>query len=180
MHSRLLLTVLLIFSSAIVAEPVVVYDSGQTVSGEKYRVFFSTDIKPDFIKDGWMFKSEPMPDESAANKPTETTVFPVETTRLTPGKIADPRDQYIATLPGPMCIVGADALSRQWIKRNYKTLRASNAMCIIVQAKTEAEANDIASMLNGLMVSLGDGDVLSDYFKIKHYPVYITERSISQ
>lgn len=176
--SVLAIAVSMMFSGIAMAEPVVIYDSGNTVSGEQYKNFFSTDIKPDFIKDGWVFKGEPAPDEPVDRG--QTTVFPVSTKRLTPARIERSREQYIASLPGPMCIVGSDALSKQWITRNYKALRSSNAMCVIVQADNEAQAQELASMLNGILVSLGDGDVLADYFKIDHYPVLITERMISQ
>ncbi len=126
-----------------------------------------------------MFKGEPEPDIKP-KKPEATLAFPVSTKKLSPAKIERSRKQYIASLPGPMCIVGADPLSRQWITKNYKHLRASNAMCVIVQADNESQAQELAMMLNGLLVNLGDGDVLADYFKIEHYPVLITERNISQ
>lgn len=161
------------------AEPVVIYDSGKTVSGDKYTNFFSTDIQPDFIKNGWVFNAEPKPDVEP-DASDSTLAFPVRTSKLTPARVESTKDQYIASLPGPMCIVGSDALSKQWITRNYKYLRQSNVMCVIVQAENESEARELAMMLNGLLVNLGDGDALADYFKIKHYPVLITERSISQ
>lgn len=161
------------------AEPVVIYDSGNTVSSDKYTNFFSTDIQPDFIKDGWVFNAEPKPDVET-EAPDSTLAFPVRTTKLTPARIESSKAQYIASLPGPMCIVGSDPLSKKWIRRNYKALRQSNAMCIIVQANSESDAHELAMMLSGLLVNLGDGDTLADYFKIEHYPVLITERSISQ
>jgi len=174
-----LFILMIIWSSVVNAEPVVIYDSGRTVSGDKYRNFFATDIKPSFIKDGWVFNGEPVPDEKP-ELPDSTLAFPVKTSKLSPGRIERSRDQYIATLPGPMCIVGSDPLSKQWITKNYKQLRAANVMCVIVQAENETQANELAMMLNGMLVNLGDGDVLADYFKIQHYPVLITERSISQ
>lgn len=176
---NIILLAMVLCCSGVKAEPVVIYDSGKTVPGDKYKNFFSTDIKPSFIKDGWVFNGEPEPDV-LPEKPESTLAFPVKTTKLTPGRIERSRDQYIATLPGPMCIVGSDPLSKQWITRNYKHLRAANVMCVIVQAENEAQARELAMMLNGMLVNLGDGDVLADYFKIKHYPVLITERSISQ
>ena len=172
-----LIVLMVVMCGHVKAEPIVIYDSGRTVPASKYTNFLFTDIKPDFIKSGWMFTDEA--DKEESQKKPNSQVFPL-TTKLSPARISVNKEQYIASLPGPLGIVGSDPLSKQWITRNYKHLRDMGARCIIVQSENESQAQELAMMLNGLLVNLGDGDVLADYFKIEHYPVLITERSISQ
>lgn len=170
---------LLLAAATIQAQPTIIYDSGRTVSADAYRLFLTTDDKPSFIKNNWIFSSEPTTEKVDPDAPQDD-LFPIKTRKLTPAKIAQEKNIYQASMPGPTCIVGSDALSKSWIQKNIQHLQQMNAMCLIVQAKNQDEADELLAMLNGLIVSAGDGDVLADYFHIKHYPVLITERVIFQ
>ena len=170
---------LLLAAATVSAQPTIIYDSGRTVSADAYRLFLTTGDQPNFVKNNWVFSNEPDMDEKDPDAAQEG-VFPITTRKLTPAKIVQEKNIYQASMPGPTCIVGADAFSKSWIQKNIQHLQQMNAMCLIVQAKNQDEADELLAMLNGLIVSAGDGDVLADYFHIKHYPVLITERLIFQ
>lgn len=168
-------------SLVVTAQPTVIYDSGRTVNTEKYRQFLTAGESPDFLKNGWVFNDEPEPDSPAYDENAEVGgLYPITTTKLSPGKIKQEKNIYVASLPGPICIVGADPLSKQWIQKNYQYLLDMKAMCLIVQAKNQIEADDLLQLLPGLIVSAGNGDELAEHFHIKHYPVVINERMIFQ
>ena len=176
---QIIACIFLLWTAATVqAQPTIIYDSGHTVSADPYRLFLTSDNQPNFIKNNWVFSNEPS--EKKDPDAAQEGVFPITTRKLTPAKFVQEKNIYQASMPGPTCIVGADALSKSWIQKNIQHLQQMHAMCLIVQAKNQDEADELVAMLNGLIVSAGDGDVLAEYFHIKHYPVLITERVIFQ
>lgn len=167
---------LTIIGSLALAEPFVIYDAGQGVSTASYTRLFSGEEIPDF-KDSWLFKELP---EADAAGPTPQSTFPISTTRLSPRRITEEKETYFAVMAFPLCVIGTDDLSRLWLERNLRHLVEMNAHCLLVSAESEADARSLLELTPGLAVYPAHGDAIADYFKIEHYPVLITHRSISQ
>jgi integrating conjugative element protein (TIGR03765 family) len=179
MGIRFVIALLLGLTGALAqAEPRVIYDAGQGVSTERYLSLFSASQMPEFrdFSQSWLFKE--MPAKPATAK--DPDLFPIRTRRLTPQRLYQEQESYFALMPYPVCVVGTDALSRAWLKRNLSQLVAMDAQCLLVAAETAEEARDLLSLAQGLMVYPANGDAIAEYFKIQHYPVLITDRYVTQ
>jgi integrating conjugative element protein (TIGR03765 family) len=177
MKVRLLLVFLLCtFSAWIHAEPLVIYDSGQGVSTAPYKALFTGGEMPDF-RNSWLFKELPQADATGSS-PEKT--FPIRTTRLTPRRLTQEKESYFALMAFPICVIGTDELSKQWLSRNLQHLIEMNAQCLLVSAESAEEASELLELAQGLQIYPAHGDAIADYFKIEHYPVLITDRYVSQ
>ena len=160
------------------AEPRVIYDAGRGVPTDRYLSLFSASQMPEFrdFSQSWLFKE--LPTNPASTK--DPDIFPIRTRRLSPQRLYQEQESYFALLPYPVCVVGTDALSRAWLKRNLSHLVAMDAQCLLVAAETAEEAKALLSLAEGLQVYPASGDAIAEYFKIEHYPVLITDRYVTQ
>lgn len=158
------------------AEPFVIYDAGLGVSTAPYTQLFSGEEIPDF-RDSWLFQDLP---EAESTLPTPMRSFPITTRKLTPRRITEEKATYFAVMAYPICVVGTDDLSREWLTRNFQQLIKMNAQCLLVSAKSKADAHSLLQLTQGLSVYPANGDTIAETFKIAHYPVLITHRTISQ
>ena len=146
------------------------------VSTAPYKTLFSAEETPDF-RNSWLFKALPQADAAG---PTPEKTFPIRTTRLTPRRLTQKQERYFATMLYPICVIGTDDLSKEWIMRNLKPLIEMNAQCLLVAAENAEEARELLKLAQGLAIFPAHGDAIADFFKIKHYPVLITDRVVSQ
>lgn len=167
---------LMFFTSLAQAEPFVIYDAGQGVSTASYTQLFSSEQIPDF-RNSWMFKELP---QAEAADVTPVSTFPIRTSRLTPKRLTREQEGYFATIAFPICVIGTDDLSIEWIMRNLQPLIEMNAQCLLVSAESEVDARELLNLSPGLAIYPANGDAIADTFKIEHYPVLITDRYISQ
>lgn len=178
MLSRCLLLLVLSLSSGFArAEPLVIYDSGRGVATASYKQVFNNDDIRDF-RDSWIFGDLPKPDQP--DEPATIKVYPITTTRLTPKRMEKPLEGYFPRMLFPVCVVGDDALSLEWLERNRRHLADTGAQCFIVSARSAETAEPLLRLLEGIVVYPANGDALADYFKIQHYPVLITDRYATQ
>lgn len=173
-----LLAVYFVPVSIICAEPTIVYDSGDTISASKYLSQFqpANNTVPDFGKSWVMQLQEPV-------KPplkTKKTPFPITTSLMSAKRVDGFKDNFMASLPNPICLIGSDDLSKQWILFIRDHLLDIGAHCWIVQANNESELNEISTLLNGVKVFPANGDDIAKYFNIDYYPVLINQRVVSQ
>ncbi len=176
MKRRVLAIILTLCFSLAHAQPFVIYDTGRGVSTASYTQLFSGEEIPDF-KDSWLFNTLPAADAAG---PTPQSTFPITTTRLSPRRITEEKETYFAVIAFPLCVIGTDDLSRLWLERNLHHLVAMNAHCLLVSAESAEDARSLLELTKGLAVYPAHGDAIADYFKIEHYPVLITQRTISQ
>jgi len=166
-----------LFFNSVHAGPQVIYDSGTAISTAKYEALLSGEQMPDF-RDTWIFKEMPGAIREVDKPPKE--MFPITTSLLTPKVTNVNKEVYFSLMAFPICVVGADELSIAWIKKNKRHLVKNSAHCMLVEAKDLESAQELMTVMKGILVFPADGDVIAKYFKIKHYPVFITERYISQ
>jgi len=150
-----------LFSTLAIATPVLLFDSGKTVSITPYtdaiQVYNPKKVKP-------------------------ITVFnplPVETPNLSPGKVVKRRiDQPY--LSNPMFLIGNDRLSYQWLVSNKELLKRINAIGMLVNVKTMKELRYVESLAKGLKIIPASAIDLAKQLGIKHYPVLISKQFIEQ
>lgn len=159
------------------AEPLVIHDSGSGISTAPYKQLFSNDDIRDF-RDSWIFGDLPEPD--VAKTPPPKPVYPLSTTRLSSKRLDKPLEGYYPRMLFPVCVVGDDDLSLEWVERNRQQLAESSAQCFLVSAQSAETAAPILRLLEGILVYPANGDAIADYFGIRHYPILITDRYASQ
>jgi integrating conjugative element protein (TIGR03765 family) len=164
-------------TTMVLAEPFVIYDSGIGLSTAPYKKLFSQDDVRDF-RQSWIFGELPNSGISEISAPPE--VYPLKTTLMHPKRIDQPIEGYYPRMFFPICIVGDDELSLSWVERNRQYLAESGAQCFLVSAESAASAEPVLRLLDGILVYPGNGDAISQYFKIEHYPILITDRYASQ
>jgi integrating conjugative element protein (TIGR03765 family) len=176
--------ILIIFAclvSSVGAEPVVIYDSGQAKSTYPYRQLFGPMTgESQKIQDSWIFGELPKEEASDSARQDIDWSFPLVTKKMTAKRMDKPIDGYFPRMMFPVCVLGDDSLSLEWLRRNRDNLVSINAQCFIVSATNSETVKPLLHLLEGIIAYPANGDVISDYFKVSYYPVLITERHASQ
>ncbi len=102
--------------------------------------------------------------------------YTVKTTTLSPGNVASTMAENNITQP--IFIVGDDALSLNWMKKNADELEKINAAGFLVNCNGQAEFDAISNATR-LSLTPMNGDDFAELFHIKNYPVLITRASIN-
>lgn len=163
--------------STVHGEPVVLFDSGQTVSTDVYKQILTGVNVPDF---GQIWATETK-DSVGAGKDSHNPVnwLPLITRKLTPGKVKSYEVNY-SSLESPVCIIGTDPKSLAWVKKYQHVLLKNNVLCWLVSANNVDGVKKIVNALAGVQMSPANGDDLAKFFHLAHYPVLITPRFIEQ
>ena len=169
--------VLMTIVNAVHAEPIVLFDSGNTVPTYRYKQILQGVSIPDF---GKMWATDKAVEVDKTNDPKDPSNWlPVTTTKLSPG-IVKKRHVRFDQLVSPVCIIGSDEKSLVWIKKYQSVLLKNNVLCWLVSAENLAEVKQVVTALSGVSMSPANGDAIAKFFSIKHYPVLITQRLIEQ
>jgi len=158
------------------AEPVVIYDSGTAIPVYPYKMPLEGLVIPDF-GDKWATDAAVKAAESDPNDPANW--LPVTTGKLSPGNF-ESRTVTFNQIANPLCIIGSDDRSIEWLERHHNALLANDVLCWLVSADTVADVQRVVDALNGISMSPANGDSIADFFVIDHYPVLITQRFIEQ
>jgi integrating conjugative element protein (TIGR03765 family) len=155
------------------AEPVVIFDSGKT---QPLAAYLPT-VKP--------------PVQTAFEVSTTVTVLnaqrlqvlsqsiPVITPELTPGNVV-PKTLSIPYLERPVFIIGADALSLQWLQRHRERLNTLHAVGLVVNVETAEQLAQLKQQAAPLELVALSGSELAQQFGLSHYPVLISTARIEQ
>lgn len=105
-------------------------------------------------------------------------LLPIQSPGLTPGR-AEPRsvEQRFAR---PFFLIGADSLSRQWLKARRAELRRIGAVGMLVQAETVDDLRLIAELADGLPILPAPASDIATALGLSHYPVLISNQGIEQ
>jgi integrating conjugative element protein (TIGR03765 family) len=158
------------------AEPVVIYDSGTAIPVYPYKMPLEGLEIPDF-GDMWARETSVKAVQSDPNDPANW--LPVTTNKLSLGDF-ESRTVTFNQIANPICIIGSDDRSIEWIERHHSALLANDVLCWLVSADTVADVQRVVNALDGISMSPANGDSLADFFVIDHYPVLITQRFIEQ
>ncbi|MFO1432931.1 MAG: integrating conjugative element protein [Candidatus Competibacteraceae bacterium] len=149
------------------ADPVIRYDSGQSVPlAPSFQTLAPT--------------AEPVPStrpRPAAVIDRVTAPLPVVTPELTPG-VAAPRPGPLP-LTRPLFLVGADTLSLHWLAARREYLRQLGAVGLLVQASAPTDLAAVRAVAGDLPILPMPGSDLARYLGIAHYPVLITPGGVA-
>lgn len=109
---------------------------------------------------------------------SEEQLLPVISHQWSPGKIEPQKFPMPGALP--LFLIGADDLSRQWLKENQQRLTEMNATGLVVNVKTMEELNALREIVPQLELLPSPADVLAERLGIHHYPLLLTSEGISQ
>ena len=174
---RVLLLILLSIFQTARAEPVVLFDSGNTVPTYSYKQILQGVSIPDF---GQLWASNRAIEVDKSIDPSDPANWlPVTTHKLSPGRVSA-REVRFNQLASPVCVIGSDQKSLTWITKYREVLLQNNVLCWLVSAQNLAQVQQVVTALAGVSMSPADGDAIADFFSIAHYPVLITQRFIEQ
>ncbi len=168
------------FVCAAWAEPNVLHDSGNTVPIDQFINVDSSvarALKPSI-------KNTPGSDSSSTLKTEpikidEPTALPIQTQSLSVGKVKK-RQVNIPDLKTPVCVVGSDEQSLNWLATNRDQLARIGARCLLIQAENQADIDRIKKQAEGLHVITAPGNAMTDSFGLQHYPALISKKWIEQ
>lgn len=110
--------------------------------------------------------------------PLEEAVFPVISSRLSPGAFT-PR---ALSLPGmtPLFLMGDDPLSLRWLSEKQAMLISLDATGLVVNVASAERLQRLRENAGALTLLPVSGDDLAERLQLKHYPVLITGSGLSQ
>ena len=141
--------------------PAVIHDAGGVPIGD-----YLGNVTPDpSIRDR----------RQAVRQPTNPQPFPVVTTKARPGLLAAPTRGKLKGGPGiPLCIIGDDPLSNEWLDRNLATLQAMNAACLVVAVRDQAAFARLQARAGSIRLAPGSFDALATASGIAVWPVLVS------
>ncbi len=160
MSRMISLSVLLMVSTLVHAEPKVIFDSGRTINADRY---LSTEKKAQLPK----------------RKPNITSLISPTTPEMTVGKVKR-RNISLPYLPSPLFLVGADKISINWLSRHREALIKVGAVGLIVNSKSASDLQQVIHAASGLQISPASGSDLAKQLDLHHYPILITRTQIAQ
>ena len=161
---RLTIAVLLLIGSQCLAEPIVIYDSGNTnplslpISNEKRNQLKQAPAKPASL---------------------HYRRLPVVTKVMRPGKVKTRKSKH-PYLNFPLFIVGYDQLSLFWLQKHKEKLKKHAAVGIAVNVQTEEQMRLLKVAAGGIEISPVPGSKIAGQLKLAHYPALISSTLIEQ
>ena len=148
--------------------PVMIHDAGGTPIGQYLEVTQegAQDRAP---------ASAPVP----TGTPTSMVIFPVVTTKAAPGRLTARPSVKLKGGPGvPICILGDDPLSLQWLQINQVALQKMNATCLAVTVRDEASWRKLQSAAGGVPLTPGSFDALATAMGVSVYPILVSPEGL--
>jgi len=169
-------------SANALAQLTVLYDSGQTQPLAPLLEPLLADQTPS----SGPAESTTLNPSSSYGTAALRNLLPVRSPGLAVGDIAgsdlhpEVRTRLAQGNPRPFFLIGADAVSLQWMASHRETLKRLGAVGMLVQAETEADVEQVAEVAQGLSITLGSGNDLAVALGIDRYPVLITPDGLRQ
>lgn len=148
--------------------PAMIHDAGGTPIGQYLEVTQegTQDRAPAYA---------PVPNAA----PTSMAIFPVVTTKAAPGRLTARPSVKLKGGPGvPICILGDDPLSLQWLQINQVALQKMNATCLAVTVRDEASWRKLQSAAGGLPLTPGSFDALATAMGVSVYPILVSPEGL--
>ncbi len=155
------LSLLLLISSMVSAEPIVIYDSGHT----QPMVHPPSNLQ---------LKATP-----GKNHQVNFPRVPVVTPSISPGKVFS-RSIHHPYLSNPIFIVGYDMISLRWLQEHKEKLKQNHAIGIVVNVQTEQQVNQLQQVAGGIQITPVSGTKVAKQLSLAHYPVLISSTLIEQ
>ncbi|WP_019590501.1 PFL_4695 family integrating conjugative element protein [Thioalkalivibrio sp. ALE20] len=168
------LTLIVLLSSAPAMALDVLHDTGEGQSADPWleRLEGATPEHPEPERDG------PPTDIDELER-----MLPVETPELSLGVLegdfshAHDRLQH---LPRPLCLVGSDDTSLQWLEKNRDALMSAGTVCMLVEAETRDDLERVREVSRGLPIELSPASSIAERLGLEVYPVVISGEGVEQ
>ena len=148
--------------------PVVIHDAGGTPIGQYLEV----------TQEGTQGNAPSSPPVANA-VPTSMAIFPIITTKAAPGRLTARPSVKLKGGPGvPICILGDDSLSLQWLQINQVALQKMNATCLAVTVRDEASWRKLQSAAGGIPLTPGSFDALATAMGVSVYPILVSPEGL--
>lgn len=149
--------------------PVMIHDAGGTPIGQYLE---------SVEQEGTQSKA-PSSAPGATAAPTSMAIFPVVTTKAAPGRLTVRPSVKLKGGPGvPICILGDDPLSLQWLQINQVALQKMNATCLAVTVRDEASWRKLQSAAGGVPLTPGSFDALATAMGVSVYPILVSPEGL--
>ncbi|SJM91032.1 PFL_4695 family integrating conjugative element protein [Crenothrix polyspora] len=155
------------------AEPVVIFDTGKTQSLAAYLPAIKPPTQTAFTAQTTAASL------NAERLPILSHSLPMTTPELTPGNVAL-KTLSIPYLERPVFIIGADALSLQWIQRHRERLDTLHAVGWVVNVENAEQLAQLKQQAAPLELVALSGSELAQQFGLSHYPVLISSARMEQ
>jgi integrating conjugative element protein (TIGR03765 family) len=155
------------------AEPVVIFDSGKTQPLAAYLPAVKLPVQTAFQT------STTATVLNAERLQVLSQSLPAITPELTPGKVA-PKTLSIPYLERPVFIIGADALSLQWLQHHRGRLNMLHAVGLVVNVQTAEQLAQLKQQTVPLELVALSGSELARQFALSHYPVLVSSARMEQ
>ncbi|RTB44122.1 integrating conjugative element protein [Pseudomonas aeruginosa] len=156
-------------------EPLIVVDDRGGASALPY--YESLDLRPRATVSG---QAQPavMTQPSRIAPASEADMLPVRSPKLRPGLVVG----RAISAPGlrPFFLVGDDDMSREWLRQRAASLRARNAVGMVVNVDSMAALTRLRDLAPGILLSPIAADDLAERLGVRHYPALITATAIEQ
>jgi integrating conjugative element protein (TIGR03765 family) len=152
------------------ADLTIIYDSGDTQPLAPYlQVFEPVDRVP---------PQSPVATPPPLGAADPEAWLPIQSIGLTPGVV---RSRAIhRPFSRPVFLIGADALSRQWLLEHRDRLKSMGAVGMLVQGDNLQDLRRVAQLADGLAILPASATDIAKALGIKHYPVLISSERIEQ
>jgi len=177
MRSNLLFLVLLLVApTGAYSEPTVIGDEGLDISIDSYVVAKSVRFERAQLRDAPLAFKNPQYGEF----PEGFDIFlPFKTPELKPGKVVSKRDdRFNGTRP--VCVVGDDQLSYEWIDRVKGILVKTGAICFVVNVDDRRGIDKLIAALKPVPWQLLHAAPLLQSFGVDNYPVLVSKLGVEQ
>lgn len=144
--------------------PIVIYDNGKAINAQQFYPFKKPNTED--------IKNIPSYKKKSIQR------FPISSSMMSVGKVVNRK--IINRMPRTICVVGDDKRSKKWVKDNRSKLSASNALCIVVNVKSESRFKSIKALAPDVDFQALNGDIFAKQLKIKHYPFLLNKNLLSQ
>ena len=147
-----------------------IYDSGNTQPIAPYlEVFEPADGSP---------RQSPALTQPPLGAADPEVWLPIQSLGLTPGPVQS--RAIDRPFSRPFFLIGADALSMQWLQAYRERLKSIGAVGMLVQADTHEDLRRVAQRAGGLAILPASATDIAKALGIRHYPVLISSHGIEQ
>lgn len=183
MRATISVLLLVVACTKAAAEPTVLYDSGETIGIDSIDSGLLDPIRTAVDQKRTTLDPEtPVPDRVVADsqlKKDATLAFPLEVAGLSVARVEKKSVNY-PELTAPVCVIGSDDKSLSWLVKYYDQLVRLHVKCLLVQVKDAQQLARVAQFARDIPVMPDVGGISKSLFKIRHYPVLISNNWIEQ
>ncbi|MCY4275533.1 MAG: DUF2859 domain-containing protein [Gammaproteobacteria bacterium] len=104
--------------------------------------------------------------------PRQTNIFPIRSDLVPSAKRAGIKRVNVP-LSKPICVLGSDRVSIDWLIKNRMELIKHGAICVLIKVQSPTEFELIRNKAHGLTVQIAPFDQLAKLFGIKTVPMLL-------